>query len=110
MDSAAERSLGSEPGSAAAESDPSEMPARKTNSPKNSSLLTLQQAEKTLQSRPMLRIRCSCLINMNQVREISRTPRGEFILVLGGSTTVTSREGFREAVREHLERLKVRAG
>jgi two-component system LytT family response regulator len=71
---------------------------------------TLQQAEKTLQSQPMLRISRSCLVNMNHVREISRTPRGDFILVLAGGATVTSSEGFREAVRQHLERLKVRPG
>ena len=71
---------------------------------------TLQQAEKTLQSQPMLRISRSCLVNMNHVREISRTPRGDFILVLAGGSTVTSSEGFRDAVRQHLERLKVRAG
>jgi two-component system, LytTR family, response regulator len=71
---------------------------------------TLQQAEKTLQSQPMLRISRSCLVNMNHVREVSRTPRGDFILVLAGGTTVTSSEGFRDAVRLHLERLKVRAG
>ena len=71
---------------------------------------TLQQAEKTLQSQPMLRISRSCLVNMNHVREVSRTPRGDFILVLAGGATVTSSEGFRDAVRQHLERLKVRAG
>jgi two-component system LytT family response regulator len=71
---------------------------------------TLQQAEKTLQSQPMLRISRSCLVNINHVREVSRTPRGDFILVLAGGSTVTSSEGFREAVRQHLERLKVRAG
>jgi two-component system LytT family response regulator len=71
---------------------------------------TLQQAEKTLQSQPMLRISRSCLVNMNHVREVSRTPRGDFILVLAGGATVTSSEGFREAVRQHLERLKVCSG
>jgi len=71
---------------------------------------TLQQAEKTLQSQPMLRISRSCLVNMNHVREISRTPRGDFILVLAGGATVTSSEGFRDSVRQHLDRLKVRAG
>jgi two-component system, LytTR family, response regulator len=70
---------------------------------------TLQQAEKTLQSQPMLRISRSCLVNINHVREISRTPRGDFILVLAGGATVTSSEGFRDAVRQHLDRLKVRA-
>lgn len=68
---------------------------------------TLQQAEKTLQSQPMLRISRSCLVNINHVREISRTPRGDFILVLAGGATVTSSEGFREAVRQHLEKLKL---
>ena len=71
---------------------------------------TLQQAEKTLQSQPMLRISRSCLVNMNHVREVSRTPRGDFILVLAGGATVTSSEGFREAVRLHLDRLKVCSG
>ena len=71
---------------------------------------TLQQAEKTLQSQPMLRISRSCIVNMNHVREVSRTPRGDFILVLAGGATVTSSEGFRDAVRQHLDRLKVRPG
>ena len=71
---------------------------------------TLQQAEKTLQSQPMLRISRSCLVNMNHVREISRTPRGDFILVLAGGATVTSSEGFRDTVRQHLDRLKVHPG
>jgi two-component system, LytTR family, response regulator len=68
---------------------------------------TLQQAEKSLQSQPLQRISRSCLVNMNFVREISRTPRGDFILVLAGGTTVTSSEGFRESVRQYLERLKL---
>jgi two-component system, LytTR family, response regulator len=68
---------------------------------------TLQQAEKSFQSQPMLRISRSCLINMRHVREVSRTPRGDFILVAAGGTTVTSSEGFREPVRQYLERLKL---
>jgi len=68
---------------------------------------TLQSAEKTLQSQPMLRISRSCVVNTNHIREISRTPRGDFILVLAGGTTVTSSEGYREAVREYLERLRI---
>jgi two-component system LytT family response regulator len=71
---------------------------------------TLQQAEKTLQSQPMLRVSRSCLVNMSHVREISRTPRGDFILVLAGGSTVTSSEGFRDTVRQHLERLKIHSG
>jgi two-component system LytT family response regulator len=68
---------------------------------------TLQQAEKSFQTQPMLRISRSCLINMRHVREVSRTPRGDFILVVAGGTTVTSSEGFREPVRQYLERLKL---
>jgi two-component system, LytTR family, response regulator len=68
---------------------------------------TLQQAEKSLQSQPLLRISRSCLVNMNHVREISRTPRGDFIFVLAGGCTVTSSEGFRDPVRQYLERLKL---
>jgi len=68
---------------------------------------TLQQAEKSFQAQPMLRISRSCLVNMRHVKEISRTPRGDFILVVAGGTTVTSSEGFREPVRQYLERLKL---
>jgi two-component system LytT family response regulator len=41
------------------------------------------------------------------VKEISRTPRGDFILVLSGGTTVTSSEGFRDRVREQLNALRL---
>src|SRR6202050_1055347 len=68
---------------------------------------TLQQAEKPFQHQPMLRISRSCLVNMRHVKEISRTPRGDFILVTAGGTTVTSSEGFRETVRQYLEGLKL---
>jgi two-component system, LytTR family, response regulator len=68
---------------------------------------TLQQAEKSFHAQPMLRISRSCLVNMRHVREVSRTPRGDFILVVAGGTTVTSSEGFRDTVRQYLERLKL---
>ncbi|HKD54874.1 MAG TPA: response regulator [Steroidobacteraceae bacterium] len=68
---------------------------------------TLQQAEKSFQTQPMLRISRSCLVNMRHVKEVSRTPRGDFILVVNGGTTVTSSEGYRDPVRQYLERLKL---
>ncbi len=71
---------------------------------------TLQHAEQALQSQPLLRISRSCLINVNHVREVSRTPRGDFIFVLSGGTTVTSSEGQRELVREYLARLRMGTG
>jgi len=68
---------------------------------------TLAQAEKSFQHQPMLRISRSCLVNMQHVKEVSRTPRGDFILVTSGGTTVTSSEGYREPVRQYFERLKL---
>jgi two-component system LytT family response regulator len=71
---------------------------------------TLQQAEVSLSSQPMLRISRSCLINVNHIRQLSRTPRGDFIFVLACGSTVTSSEGHREAVREHLNGMKLGTG
>jgi two-component system, LytTR family, response regulator len=68
---------------------------------------TLQQAEELLKAQPMLRISRSCLVNTHLIQEISRTPRGDFILVLRGGTTVSSSEGFRDKVRVHLEQMKL---
>jgi two-component system LytT family response regulator len=68
---------------------------------------TLAQAEQALAGQAMLRISRSCLVNVAHVREISRTPRGDFILVLAGGATVTSSEGHRDKVREYLERLRL---
>jgi two-component system, LytTR family, response regulator len=69
---------------------------------------TLQQAEEALGSQPMLRISRSCLVNINHVREVSRTPRGDFVLVLRGGATVSSSEGYREKVRTHMEGLMIK--
>ncbi|MHB1871428.1 MAG: LytR/AlgR family response regulator transcription factor [Steroidobacteraceae bacterium] len=67
---------------------------------------TLQQMERKLQILSLLRVSRSWLVNLNQVREISRTLRGDWILVLAGGTIVTSSESQREAVRRGLERFK----
>jgi len=68
---------------------------------------TLQQAELALRSQPMLRISRSCLVNMNYLKEVNRTLRGDFILVLAGGATVTSSEGFRSKVKECLGKLRI---
>jgi two-component system, LytTR family, response regulator len=68
---------------------------------------TLQQAELALRSQPMLRISRSCLVNMNYVKEVNRTLRGDFILVLAGGATVTSSEGFRSKVKDYLGALRI---
>jgi two-component system LytT family response regulator len=68
---------------------------------------TLQQAEQSLRSQPMLRISRSCLVNMNYVKEVNRTLRGDFILTLAGGATVTSSEGYRAKVKEYLGTMKI---
>jgi two-component system LytT family response regulator len=68
---------------------------------------TLQQAEELLKGQPLLRISRSCLVNTHLIGEVSRTPRGDFILVMRGGATVTSSEGYRDKVRAHLEHMKL---
>ncbi len=68
---------------------------------------TLSQAEQALSSQPMLRISRSCLVNMNYLREVNRTLRGDFILVLAGGATVTSSEGYRGKVKDYLSSLRI---
>lgn len=68
---------------------------------------TLSQAEHVLGSQPMLRINRSCLVNINYLKEVNRTLRGDFILVLAGGATVTSSEGFRAKVKEYLSSLRI---
>jgi two-component system, LytTR family, response regulator len=71
---------------------------------------TLAQAEQALRSQPMLRISRSCLVNMNYLKEVNRTLRGDFILVLAGGATVTSSEGFRGKVKDYLSTLRIPSG
>jgi two-component system LytT family response regulator len=68
---------------------------------------TLHEVEAALASPTLLKVSRSCLVNMRYVAEVHRTPRGDFILLLAGGTTVTSSEGFRDRVRAYLERLRV---
>ncbi|HEY6892575.1 MAG TPA: LytTR family DNA-binding domain-containing protein [Rhodanobacteraceae bacterium] len=69
---------------------------------------TLYQTEDALRSQPMLRISRSCLVNLDHVREVSRTLRGDFIIVLAGGATVTSSESYRDKVRTELARFMIR--
>jgi two-component system, LytTR family, response regulator len=68
---------------------------------------TLSQAELALRAQPMLRISRSCLVNVNFVKEVNRTLRGDFILVLKSGATVTSSEGFRAKVKEYFSSLRI---
>jgi len=68
---------------------------------------TLTQAEQALHRQPMLRISRSCLVNIDHVKEVNRTLRGDFILVLAGGATVTSSEGFRAKVKDYFSGLRM---
>jgi len=54
---------------------------------------TLQMAEKALQAQPILRISRSCVVNTNHVREISRTPGGEYLNSLSEPAQVVFESG-----------------
>jgi two-component system LytT family response regulator len=68
---------------------------------------TLQHAERVLAHEPIMRISRSSLVNTKHVREVHRTPRGDFILILAGGVTVTSSEGYRDKVRRYLDALRL---
>ena len=68
---------------------------------------TLIQAEESMRSQPMLPINRSCMVNLNHVRQVSRTARGDYAFVLSGGTTVTSSERFRHKVRERIGQFAV---
>ena len=68
---------------------------------------TLIQAEESMRSQPMLLINRSCMVNLNHVRQVSRTPRGDYVFVLSSGTTVASSERFRHRVRERIGQFSV---
>jgi two-component system, LytTR family, response regulator len=68
---------------------------------------TLQQAEEAMLTQPMLKMSRSCLVNLSHVREISRTPRSDVIVLLAGGATVTSSERFRASVRRQLDQMQL---
>jgi len=68
---------------------------------------TLAHAEESMGSQPMLQISRSCLVNLNHVRQVSRTARGDYVFVTSGGTTVTCSERFRHKVRERIEQFAI---
>lgn len=66
---------------------------------------TLQQAAEAMRSQPMLRISRSCIVNINHVCEVTRTLRGDYVLLLRSGATASSSQGYRDKVRAHLEQL-----
>lgn len=70
---------------------------------------TLAHAEEAMRSQLMLQINRSCILNINHVKQVTRTARGDFIFVLAGGATVSSSERYRQKVRAHIERFTFRA-
>jgi two-component system, LytTR family, response regulator len=68
---------------------------------------TLIQAEAAMRGQPILQINRSCLINLNHVRRVSRSARGDYVFVLSGGATVSSSERFRHRVRLGIEQFSV---
>jgi len=68
---------------------------------------TLIHAEESMRSQPLLQISRSSIVNVNHVRQVGRTARGDYVFVLSGGTTVTSSERFRHRVRAHIEHFVV---
>jgi two-component system LytT family response regulator len=58
-----------------------------------------------MRSQPMLRISRSCIVNINHVCEVTRTLRGDYVLLLRSGATASSSQGYRDKVRAHLEQL-----
>ena len=68
---------------------------------------TLIQAEEAMSSQPTLQINRSCIVNLNHVRQVSRSARGYYVFVLSGGATVTSSERYRPKVRERIEQFTI---
>jgi two-component system LytT family response regulator len=68
---------------------------------------TLIQAEEAMSSQPTLQINRSCIVNLNHVRQVSRSERGDYVFELSGGATVSSSERFRPKVRERIEQFTI---
>jgi two-component system, LytTR family, response regulator len=68
---------------------------------------TLSQAEEALRTQPLLQINRSTLVNVNHVKKVSRTARGDYVFILSGGTIATSSERFRHKVRQHIGQFVV---
>jgi two-component system, LytTR family, response regulator len=68
---------------------------------------TLIQAQEGMASQPTLQISRSCIVNMNHVRQVSRSARGDYVFVLSGGATVSSSERFRPKVRERIQQFAI---
>jgi two-component system LytT family response regulator len=68
---------------------------------------TLTQAEVAMRGQPILQINRSCLVNINHVRRVTRSARGDYVFVLTGGATVSSSERHRHKVRAYIDQFAV---
>lgn len=67
---------------------------------------TLQAMEARLQDETFLRIHRSILVNSNAIREMQRTPRGDFVLTLANGQQYASSAGHRHVVLDYIHRCR----
>lgn len=67
---------------------------------------TLQAMEVRLQDEAFLRIHRSILVNSNAIREMRRTPRGDFVLTLANGQQYASSAGHRVVVLDYIRRCR----
>ncbi|HEU4531079.1 MAG TPA: LytTR family DNA-binding domain-containing protein [Steroidobacteraceae bacterium] len=68
---------------------------------------TLQQAETLLDHGSLMRIHRGIVINRRFVRELARTPAGEYQFTLANGQKYVSSAGYRQAVLDYLKQSKV---
>jgi DNA-binding LytR/AlgR family response regulator len=67
---------------------------------------TLQSMEVRLQDEAFLRIHRSILVNSRAIREMRRTPRGDFVLTLANGQQYASSAGHRQVVLDYISRCR----
>ena len=68
---------------------------------------TLQQAETMLNHGSLMRIHRGIVINRSFVRELERTPGGEYQFTMANGQKFVSSAGYRQAVLDYLKQSKV---
>jgi two-component system, LytTR family, response regulator len=68
---------------------------------------SLQDAEANMKSQSMLKLSRSRVVYLAHVRELSRTLRGDVVVLLANSVTVTSSERYWESVWQQLNQLQM---
>jgi two-component system LytT family response regulator len=65
---------------------------------------TLSRLEQRLPAQSFLRIHRSTIVNVDRIREVQPWFAGDYVLILGDGTKLTTGRRYRGAVRELLDR------